>query len=843
MADDDVTDVARILIEHGPLSKDDIVARLQAEGVPDAVKVATAGLAEAHHPVVDLNDGRWVWQPAVVLGRILTHRVDAAEVTADALVVDPDLDPITGLCHHSRFQRLADGSAVSLAMPGWDDDLLLERGISPESVPESGVLLLKPGTLRALKIADGDLVGVRLSAAGLSLERVETTLPAVDVGATLAESLPADEPSFLDSTVLELCVADPLLFTEPMPPLTEIVESQGLVRRYGMVARPDFDFDQWRFERDCDRLALRHDIEPDDALALRTLMTIYDQMSDMLTRLVDVPDEPVEDDAPTADDSGYGDLIAEFGAALAEPFLAELFRNETVGNGGSPAALGLFAETLEPQVPRSARVALRWLRAVALELTGQIEEAEREYLAAESMDTEWPLTLFDLARFASDRGDADRALALLRRTGTEPDHPLTQLLEQHRPAPRDDLGRNDTCWCGSGRKYKKCHLGREQLPLAGRVGWLYFKACQYVFVTPWRELFIDVADARDAYLGEDDELPEDPLFVDAVLFEGGAFADFLATRGVLLPDDERLLAEQWQLSPRSLFEVQEVESGRRVQVRDVRTGDVYDVHERTASRELRPGQLICTRVAPAPETYEFFGGIEPVALHERDQLINVLDSDPDPVDLVEFLSRRFAPPTMVNTEGDLLTLCEATVRVNADIEPLLDNAYDRVEEDTPAWLDHVMTHGNSHISATLTLDGDRLAVQTNSERRMDRVLAAIADLDPSMTVLDDVRRPLRDTADVAELASTMPGSAPSGVDRDDPAVVAAMDEAIRRYEAAWLDEPIPALDGYTPRQAADDPTRRGDLIALLDTFPVLEGAVGMDAERLRAALGLAEPGR
>ncbi|MEC9326226.1 MAG: hypothetical protein VYB90_20535, partial [Actinomycetota bacterium] len=45
--------------------------------------------------------------------------------------------------------------------------------------------------------------------------------------------------------------------------------------------------------------------------------------------------------------------------------------------------------------------------------------------------------------------------------------------------------------------------------------------------------------------------------------------------------------------------------------------------------------------------------------------------------------------------------------------------------------------------------------------------------------------------------------------------------------------------GYTPRQAADDPTRRGDLIALLDTFPVLEGAVGMDAERLRAALGLA----
>ena len=25
------------------------------------------------------------------------------------------------------------------------------------------------------------------------------------------------------------------------------------------------------------------------------------------------------------------------------------------------------------------------------------------------------------------------------------------------------LGRNDTCWCGSGKKYKKCHLKSDQL--------------------------------------------------------------------------------------------------------------------------------------------------------------------------------------------------------------------------------------------------------------------------------------------------------------------------------------------------------------------------------------------
>ncbi len=27
---------------------------------------------------------------------------------------------------------------------------------------------------------------------------------------------------------------------------------------------------------------------------------------------------------------------------------------------------------------------------------------------------------------------------------------------------RRDMGRNDVCWCGSGRKYKKCHLQEDE---------------------------------------------------------------------------------------------------------------------------------------------------------------------------------------------------------------------------------------------------------------------------------------------------------------------------------------------------------------------------------------------
>ncbi len=278
--------------------------------------------------------------------------------------------------------------------------------------------------------------------------------------------------------------------------------------------------------------------------------------------------------------------------------------------------------------------------------------------------------------------------------------------------------------------------------------WLYAKASQHALSGDWTGLLAEVSYERFRYADSDDEdalaaALADPLVLDAVLFEGGAFAEFLEVRGSLLPDDERLLAEQWLLVERSVFEVEHVQPGEGVIVRDVRTGDTHEVHERAASRQLRAGQLICARPVPAGDTMVFFGGIEPVALHERAVLIELLDDEPDPVTLVAQLSRRFAPPTLVNTEGDSLAICEASVRVDdpAGIQGALDGVYDRVDgEEPPRWIEHVTNDGMLRVRATLVLDGDTLRVETNSEPRMDRVLATLTRLDPAMTVLDEPPR-------------------------------------------------------------------------------------------------------
>lgn len=281
-------------------------------------------------------------------------------------------------------------------------------------------------------------------------------------------------------------------------------------------------------------------------------------------------------------------------------------------------------------------------------------------------------------------------------------------------------------------------------------------------------------------------------------------------------------------------------------LRDVRTGDVNEVREKAGSTQVKSGELYCARVVPAGETMQIFGGLHPVSVGpERDRLIALLDGGPDPVELVAFLSRRFAPVRLRNTEGDPLMLCEASLRVEdpLGLSDALDEAYGPPEDQpdgTRTWLEFVVTHGMQRIRAQIALHDDHLRIHTNSAARFDRVLAAVRQMAPSAVVLSETRQPLEDARDLQQLKESLPAEQPAGLDQaDSPELAAVLADAVRRYEESWLDEPIPALSGHTPRQCAADPTRRDDLVRLLDSFGPDTGRPGaMSAERLRAALGL-----
>ncbi|PRC47133.1 hypothetical protein C6A85_86535, partial [Mycobacterium sp. ITM-2017-0098] len=245
-----------------------------------------------------------------------THRVGPEEIAHDILIVTPDLDAVTHLCEFAEYAQLADGSPLSVALPAFDEDVLDQRGVPLDMVDDGGALVLPPGTLRDLDVADGDLVGLRLAPEGLTLSKV-TAAPSPSVGAALAATLSTDEPTPFDSAVWTACVADPTLFIEPVPPLSEIADDHNLVRRLDLLAPADFDYDRWRFDLDCEVMSRRYDIDEDQALALRTLVSIYEQMSQLIALASADEDSAPDGDAPAPMIEGYRELVAEFGAELA----------------------------------------------------------------------------------------------------------------------------------------------------------------------------------------------------------------------------------------------------------------------------------------------------------------------------------------------------------------------------------------------------------------------------------------------------------------------------------------------------------------------------------------------
>ncbi|MGF2945127.1 SEC-C metal-binding domain-containing protein [Mycobacterium sp. Lab-001] len=856
--------VRQVLSTRGPMSEDDLLDVLEADGAdlgPDPVE-ALDDILDDDEPILPLADGRWAWIPALLEGRIFTHRLTEVEVDHDLLAWGPDLAPVSILTEVEAYRRLADGSPLSDVFPFLHDEVLAARGVPADAVDFSGALLLPSGHLAALGVRAGDLVGLGVGASGLELVAVAEPV-AEPVAGHPGEALAAllgerpDRPEMLDIATWTVCADDDSLFREPTAPLGDLLAASGLARDGDRVACGGFDFAAARTADRLETIKARYELDDDEALAVLATLTLHEQTLDVVEAVqarLDDGDEPdVTDIAPApvaGEPSSEPDrtTVRTVLELLGEPAVAAaVLREIDVDDETSAMALGVFAESAEPMAPRAARPALRWMRAKAHEALGDVEQAEAALNDAESLDPSWPLTLLELARYAGDRGDAERGLSLLRRAGAPPDDHLQQLLEAFRAAPRADLGRNQRCWCGSGRKYKVCHLNREQLPLEERAAWLYQKAAIDLLDGPFMAEFLEIARVRSQHWDSPDSLVDglrDPLVADVVLFEGGAFAEFVGTRGVLLPDDEQSLAQQWLLVQRSVYEVLDVSRGQGFTVRDVRTGDVHEVRERAASTQVKAGEFYCARVVPAGETMQVFGGLEPVSLGERDGLIALLDDEPDPVELVAALSRRFAPPVLLNTEGEPLTMCDAVLRA-ADPEALargLDGLYEREEGesgDTLVWFEHVVTHGMQRVRAHLELTGDELHVHANSAERFDRVLAAVRALDASVSVLSETREPLGDLRDAQRLAGD---DAESEVIDDvaaDPALAAALQDMIHMYEAAWLDESLPALAGHTPRQCADDPTRRPDLIRLLDSFPPDTGRPGaMSPARLREALGL-----
>ena len=412
---------------------------------------------------------------------------------------------------------------------------------------------------------------------------------------------------------------------------------------------------------------------------------------------------------------------------------------------------------------------------------------------------------------------------------------------------RPKIGRNDPCWCGSGKKYKKCHLSADdqrEREAATNDQTIFEQVISFME----QELRDDeMRAAITTFFGDVKEINQDDeaSFMDWVVhdypvrrFGRTLFQEFLRRRGDRLRPEMRRLAETHARSTFHLLEVQDVKPGSGIQVRDLFQGGEFFAHDVSASRRSSRWDAIFGRILDfgarqelsgvymllrrsilppfrdwATADHEEKGGDWPAYLranshHLRRQILA----------LHEQLASSLR---MATAEGDPLVFSKAVYEV------LDEAAFRRAAESSPvhasdedgdfSWFEAPATSDDEprRVLGHLRIQGGRLLLECQSRQRLERGRTALASLAPG--ALKHLGDEFTDWRQAMEQSRSRPPGAPAEplapeVERE------VLEEFYTRHYAGWPDTPLPALGGRTPREAVRTPDGREKVIALLKDF-------------------------
>jgi hypothetical protein len=184
------------------------------------------------------------------------------------------------------------------------------------------------------------------------------------------------------------------------------------------------------------------------------------------------------------------------------------------------------------------------------------------------------------------------------------------------------IGRNDPCYCGSGEKYKKCHMKADQE--AEKAKRAIQQAVQYVH----RDMLKFARDERfaeafaqalpfywdglyDIETAEQMSQSEALRFFDWFVFdytpeEGPRLINvYTEERRQDLSTHQQKVLDDWQNAPAAgAYELTGYE-GQVIQLRDYLTGEDYEVFEPGGRGNVKIGEVILARIVPVDDRLEF----------------------------------------------------------------------------------------------------------------------------------------------------------------------------------------------------------------------------------------------
>ncbi len=811
-------------LADGPMGLGELADRLRRSGALAHLDGLDDGaLAEEIDEILLDTDDTWMSEEGMVAltdkmldGAVFSHRLTESEIERGVIDATPDLGAVDfGL---AEGLETSDGEKIECRYPFDGEEELDENGsyVGPADWlasfgADEVVCFQRAGKTVLVEKSSGLGSG---ESEELALRRAFGSRHVEGVGV---------EP---DELVLDALCHDPSLFSSPIGPVGELLERAGLERRGAWFGLKDEDWEPPGVRYLERQRAERRDTWAFDACCEAAFESVRQVWGDHV----------LCNSLPTSTD------LRPVARALAHGSVAPAFAQYVLGrHERGSTALDSFAAELS-RLPGNLAAPGLYLRALEAERESRAIVAESDLQASIRADPDFGPALEELAWYVADRGDAATAISLLRRAGVRDGDPeLDYLVSCVGTPPAMHAGRNDPCPCGSGRKFKACCLNGKSVPIEARAGWLYHKVVTFALRPPRRETvarLVEIAGDHAPPAAREQLLP---ILVDIAAMDEDELEEFLDERGDLLPRDERDLARSWVGSRLVLWEVVALDPGSTVTLRDTGTGDRLLVTERSASRTLRQGGYLLARVVAAGSHHQIVGLPLTLELRHRESIIELLDGDPDVENLAAWLGAAFAPPRLTNREGEDTVLCRAILRPRTtswnEVSRVLDKLYGDAHDGR--WTETTTIEGESIVRGFLRRDDDDLVVETNSIERFDCLLTTLRDtLAGDLEVVEEERSSLDEEVDRHRETGKPPGTAERSA--VPPEIARAVESLIRQKEDVWLDESIPALGGLTPRQAVSDPTRREDLVSLLDEFERSGdgGMVTFDVARLKERLGL-----
>jgi hypothetical protein len=206
------------------------------------------------------------------------------------------------------------------------------------------------------------------------------------------------------------------------------------------------------------------------------------------------------------------------------------------------------------------------------------------------------------------------------------------------------VGRNEPCPCGSGKKYKHCHLPleeaaqAEQRRLRQAVDTLMPQIIEAAQGLPEAiplalERFWDSKYTAEQ-LAELDDLEDRGaerfltwLAFDYPLEDGRTLVERLAAgEGALsLNDDEAQLLKGWGAARLRPYVAESVLKGQSMHVRDLLDETAYEVEDHAASRRVQPGEVLIAHLLPAGNRHYVGGAAAHLTADTREKLREFAD--------------------------------------------------------------------------------------------------------------------------------------------------------------------------------------------------------------------------